>query len=392
MKRYAYLAAALLILGGLLAGCDAQPPEQSDGSGTVTFSMVNIGKGDCLLVTAGTHAYLIDTGRAEDYPVIMQALRAKDVTRLDGIFLTHGHSDHAGCLEALSCVFSAKTIYYSALDTQTVDKAKLCAIGQASGAKLVSLKTSDAVEMAPGQPALTMTVLGPTGVDLQEKNNNSLVMRMAYGDTAFLLMGDALAAEESQLIDSEADLSADVLKVGHHGKDDASTQRFLSLVGARYACITGSLLEDDDSADAAVISRLQALGMEVTVSQGDFLTMDYSSDGRQVTARSSSAPAYAPAQRVVLRSVERKAERVVVANESASPVDVSRWVLWSQQGNQVFMFPDGTTLAPGETLSVVSGKNPPEGDFVWNADAIWKKDGDTALLYDANGVLVDSDG
>ncbi|MDD4796914.1 MAG: lamin tail domain-containing protein [Eubacteriales bacterium] len=389
MKKTAF-ALAIALLTAMLFGC-AAPPAAPTGGDTVTLSMINIGKADCLLVSAGQSAYLVDTGKAEDYAVIVQALRAKGIARLDGIFLTHGHKDHVGCLAALSGVFAAQKIYYSALDTVTVDKAELSALAHNAGATLQTLKAGDTLTLAQGQPALTLTVLGPAGVDSADENNNSLVLRLDYGDTAFLLMGDALCAVEEQLLSAGAQLSADVLKVGHHGKDDASAQAFLEAVAPRYACITGSRREDEKSVSPAVVARLSALGAKVTASQGDFLTMDYTSDARHVTARSMAAPALPVPASVALRSVDRDAERVVLANEGDQPVDLSGWALWSEKGNQVFLFPAGTKLAAAAQLSVVSGKAPPSGDFVWSYDTIWKKSGDAALLYDANGVLVDSD-
>ena len=71
----------------------------------------------------------------------------------------------------------------------------------------------------------------------EDSNNNSLVLRVTYGQTRFLLMGDAERDEEYSLMERGIDLSADVLKVGHHGSNTSSSPAFLKQVSPEYAVI-----------------------------------------------------------------------------------------------------------------------------------------------------------
>ena len=71
-----------------------------------------------------------------------------------------------------------------------------------------------------------------------DSNNNSLVLRVTYGETTFLLMGDAETEEENSLLESGTNLAADVLKVGHHGSMTSTSEQFLEAVSPRYAAIS----------------------------------------------------------------------------------------------------------------------------------------------------------
>ena len=70
-----------------------------------------------------------------------------------------------------------------------------------------------------------------------DTNNNSLVLKVTYGETAFLLMGDAEEEEEESLLKSGVDLSANVLKVGHHGSNTSTTEELLEAVQPECAAI-----------------------------------------------------------------------------------------------------------------------------------------------------------
>ena len=72
----------------------------------------------------------------------------------------------------------------------------------------------------------SFSFIGPLE-DYDNLNDDSLVMRLEYGDTSFLFTGDMTSKAEKDLINDGADLRCDVLKVGHHGSSGSSCYRFL---------------------------------------------------------------------------------------------------------------------------------------------------------------------
>jgi competence protein ComEC len=97
----------------------------------------------------------------------------------------------------------------------------------------------------------------------QSSNNQSLVLRLRYGDRAFLLTGDIEREVEAQLAASGDELRADVLKVAHHGSRTSSTAEFLERVTPRYAVISVAAPSPFDHPHPEALDRLRQAGARV---------------------------------------------------------------------------------------------------------------------------------
>jgi competence protein ComEC len=358
-----------------------------DSKGVLTFSMINIGKGDALLISTpqGAH-YMVDTGEEVDYPRVAQALATKGVTEINAIFLTHGHFDHMGGLVPILSSFPVGKVYISAIETQTYSNHEFEDLCSSSSTAVEMLKVGDQISL---DRDVNITVLAPLQVDTANENNNSLVMMLTYGSTRYLLMGDAGFNVENALMTQGIDLHADVLKSGHHGQDDATSEAFLQSVSPSYVILTGNPQEDSGSPGKRVNALLKEKGIASYASIGNFLTEDFISDGTRVTPLQIPMGHIPSMTGLVLDSIDRKAEKVVVKNTGNTLLDLTGCWILSEKGNEMFFFPRGTLLPAGGTLSVVSGKDPPAGDFVWTKESVWKaKKADTAMLYDRSGNLL----
>jgi len=201
--------------------------------------------GDAMLVrTPGGFNYLIDGGDYRSYwncgeDRILPLLDSLGITHLDGIVATHPHSDHIGGLSDV-------------LEAIPVDRVWDCGwTGEVSSAYEYFLETvasSGAEYIVAGRgmtlewdPDLVIRVLNPemypgTG----EMNNSSIVIRLEYKDVAFLFTGDLQTQDgEEELLSlySPQDLQADILKIGHHGSSDATSNAWLDAVDPSYAAI-----------------------------------------------------------------------------------------------------------------------------------------------------------
>ena len=133
----------------------------------------------------------------------------------------------------------------------------------------------------------TITVLSPVrGAEWDNLNNYSLVLRIAYGNTAFLLMGDAEIDVEETLLAAKTNLSADVLVVGHHGSATSSSADFLKAVAPRYAILSVGEDNSYNLPNTGVLTRLKEQGAALyrTDLQG---TITITCDGEQLTVTTS---------------------------------------------------------------------------------------------------------
>ncbi len=117
------LLAPLFLLCVLIftPGCRALelPTEGSGGgpgpppSGSLSVSFIDVGQGDGVLVQAGGESYLIDAGRPEEGPNVVDFLRSRGVDSLDGIVVSNPDADHIGGFLDVFDAFSVETVFVS---------------------------------------------------------------------------------------------------------------------------------------------------------------------------------------------------------------------------------------------------------------------------------------
>jgi competence protein ComEC len=126
----------------------------------------------------------------------------------------------------------------------------------------------------------TVTILGLNADD--DPNNTSIILRIDYGETSFLFTGDAERAAEQAVLNSGMNLSATVLKVGHHGSDSSTTYPFLREIMPQYAIISVGNDNTYGHPTEDTLSRLRDADVKLfrTDLQGDIFC---TSDGKTVS-------------------------------------------------------------------------------------------------------------
>ena len=247
---------------------------ETDRDLSVTF--VDVGHGDAILVSNRGEHLLIDTGEAPGTDRLMEVLEERGISRLDWLMITHEHSDHIGGVMQVMNKLDVDYILHSIEDPQT-DMKRIGRRAIQSGTEVMQVHPGDAF---PVGDALA-TVVGPYTHEGDE-NNSSVLLRVDYGDTSFLFMGDAEEDEERELLDAGYDISADVLKVGHHGGETSTTPELLEAVEPEYAVI--SCAEDEAEYPAqSVLDRLADYVEEVFITGRDG-DITFLSDGEEVGA------------------------------------------------------------------------------------------------------------
>lgn len=370
-------------------------PSPSASGDRLEVHFMDVGQADAILIKQGASAMLVDAGNNADAEFVVQYIKDQGVTKLDYVIGTHPHEDHIGGLDAVIREFQiGKIIMPKAVATTKTYEDVLVAIQQ-KGLKI----TAPVAGTEYGFGAAAFMVLAPNSASYEGLNNHSVVIRMIYGKTSFLLTGDAEAISEKEILDKGFTLKSDVLKISHHGSVTSTTAEFLDAVDPRYAVISVGEGNSYGHPSPSVIKRLQDRGIQVyrTDENGTVIAV---SDGAAITFAVQSTPTpdapvpSAPTQPavptktggVVIQSVDLVNEVVTLKNTSSEDVDLSGWELLSVKGNQSFVFPQGTIIKAGATLTIASGNA--AGDIRWTNKNIWNNDGDPAQLIDARGNVV----
>jgi len=292
-----FLLVAILGVFALLTSCS-----HDANRGKLTVTVIDVGQADCILVeTPSGHAMLIDGGGSNDetqvdtrhvgLQTVVPYLRYRGIDRLDVVLLTHPHSDHCGGLPDIlrsmpvgqvldGTVLPYPTPPYEHF-LQTVQQFK---IPYRVARRGMRLDFQDGVTALIVNPPAGGAAYGTTP-DNTTMNNYSAVVRLTYGSTHILLDGDAQTEAEQNMLAAytPSELTADVLKCGHHGAANATSDEWLTAVHPTYATISCGLHNHFGHPSPLTVARLQAHDIRtfVTAQSGAIVFVD---DGQTITA------------------------------------------------------------------------------------------------------------
>jgi competence protein ComEC len=271
------LLAVILII--LLAGCS---PNSHTGTSVSANELIvhylDVGQGDSEILQCNNQTMLIDAGTNDSTKTLIQDIKDLGITRFDIVVATHPHEDHIGGMDAVIKQFDIGTVYMPDVTTTTVTFSDFL--------KSLQNKNITPIHPTPGTVFnlgnAQCTVLAPNSVTYTDLNNYSIVIRVVLGSNSFLFTGDAQAQSETEMLAKNYNLKADVLKVGHHGSDTATSPAFLAAVNPKYAVIEVGAGNDYGHPHAVTLQKLATAG--VTVYRTDLNgTITITSDGSNLT-------------------------------------------------------------------------------------------------------------
>lgn len=273
--RLGLLVLALLI--PLLASCDTELGSDWDEelldwlatALTMRIVVLDIGQGDAILVISpGGDTMLVDGGnsRSDAQEVILPYLSQQGIESLDVVVLTHPDADHVGGLpEVLRSlpvkhIVSTGQIHTSQIYTEFLQELKTKRDKQ--GTEVIRGVAGAEI---PFDPSIKVSVLGPSpqSIEGEDTNNASIVLRIAYGQIAALLTGDAEGPQEEWMMAQDAGLTAQILKVSHHGSKFGSGTKLLDVSEPEVALISCGADNPYGHPHRAVLERLRRREVEV---------------------------------------------------------------------------------------------------------------------------------
>lgn len=253
------------------ANRDAGFNDLTGESGLVEVHVIDVGKADAILLRSGGSAALLDAGKAPAGEVVADYLARYGVESLDYVIMSHPDKDHIGGMSQVLEEIPAKTFVQAPLPEEVIpDSDEYRAMEQA-----VDDNGLERAVLLPGETltlgAARLTALGPLR-EYGDANNNSLVLQLTCGKFAALFCGDMEKEAERDLLSSGEDLSADLLKVGHHGSKTSTTEEFLAAVSPSAAAVSVGP-DRNNLPREEVLERLEYAGVQIyrTDTDGDIV-------------------------------------------------------------------------------------------------------------------------
>src|SRR5260370_11008482 len=247
--------------------------------GRLELTVLDVGQGDSLLVVSpGGKTMLIDGGGAfggfsgheeqngidPGEEAVSPYLWSRGFQKLDVVALTHAHQDHLGGLTAILENFRVGRLWIG----REVSIAALARLEELAREQQIPIEHElrgktfqwDGVEGDFLWPEIAPEEAAPLA-----KNNDSLVLRLHYGDQTILLPGDAEKQVEREILSengAEA-MRAGVLKVGHHGSKNSTIPEFLAAVRPRVGIISAGEENPYGHPHAELLDRLEGAGVRI---------------------------------------------------------------------------------------------------------------------------------
>lgn len=235
------LISLLLVLSLIcitLFGCVQQGEAKViTAGGMLAVHFIDVGQGDCELIVAPTgETMLIDAGISSSGDDIVDYISELGITEIDVFVATHYHADHIGGSPDVFEAFDILSVLILDCEVSTATARKLKSDIEKEGSEIIYAERGLSLELGD----VDFLTISPKSITDGGGNNDSIMLRMQYGDSRYIFTGDAEKEAEEDVLDyyDKEDLSADLLKVGHHGSSTSTSTAFLSTVSPSVAVIS----------------------------------------------------------------------------------------------------------------------------------------------------------
>lgn len=241
---------------------------------------LDVGQGDSIFIELpNNETMLIDAAESYQSENIINYLKNLNYQKIDYVIGTHPHTDHIGGLKDIINTFEIGKIYMPKVASTTKTYESLL---MAIKDKNLKINTAKAGTSIIDTDALKINILAPNNSIYTELNNYSVVTKITYGTTKFLFMGDAEKLSENEI---KENVTADVIKIGHHGSNTSSSIDFIKKVNAKYGIISVSLNNKYNLPKEETITNWENSGTKIYLTSTNG-TIRASSDGTNIKIES----------------------------------------------------------------------------------------------------------
>jgi len=261
--------------------------------GRLHVCFLDVGQGDAIFVrTPQGQQLLVDGGPS---PTALLA-ELGDVMpywdrTIDLVVLTHPDADHLNGLLAVLERYRVSAVLATAA-TYASPAAAAWQAQLAASPGTQQLTAAAGMQLQAGEAGLTVVHAPAAEQGRREiENDDSLVVRLDYGEVGVLLTGDAEGDAEREMMAAGAQLAATVLKVGHHGSNASTSSAFLAAVHPQLAVIQAGAGNPFGLPHPATLTRLEGVKVLRTDSDG---RIELITDGQRLWTATSTSTSTSP--------------------------------------------------------------------------------------------------
>ena len=235
---------------------------------------IDVGEADCILIKYNDEYTLVDAGNNKDGKKIVKYLKDLGIEHFEYVIGTHAHEDHIGGMDDIIKNFSIDHYYMPKTEVDMITYTEIKDELNKKGIKYETPKIDKSFKMS--QVQFKVLWIDDNKEDI---NATSIVLKVNYQNTSYLLMADATTDVEHQIL--EKDLESDLIKVAHHGSNHSSSAIFLKKVNPKYAIISVGTPNDYGFPKQVTLEKLEKLNALI-LRTDELGTIIASSDGNNI--------------------------------------------------------------------------------------------------------------
>ena len=270
------LLIALLMLGGLLAGCGQSGAEPLE---PLTATMLAVGKADVIVLRCGGSTMVIDTGETDDGKELVNFLAWQEITRVDVLLITHFDRDHVGGAARLVKKLEVGRVLLPAYEGQNEEYAALMAQLEKSGLEAERVTKTLRFSLGGAEVRVDPPTAYPEAVTKDGMDNDlSLIATVTHGAQTLLFTGDAERTRLQEWLGEETRPACGFVKMPHHGEYNKELPELLQAVRPQFAAVCDSA---KNPAEDRTLALLERQGVQVYQTKDGEIVV--TSDGRSLS-------------------------------------------------------------------------------------------------------------